>query len=42
MVKVRFFRPNWDTVRVTRHGPGAPAGWFVCEDRARFMCMRIR
>ena len=37
-----LFRPHWDTVRVTRRGPGAPAGWFVCEDRARYLHMILR
>ena len=37
-----LFRPHWDTVRVTRRGPGAPAGWFVCEDRARYLHMIFR
>jgi hypothetical protein len=28
-----LYRPEWNLMRVTRRGPGAPAEWFVCDIR---------
>ena len=37
-----LYRPEWDTMRVTRRGPGLPAEWFVCDIASHFMHMRFR
>ena len=37
-----LYRPEWDTMRVTRRGPGIPAEWFSCDIATHFMCMRFR
>lgn len=30
-----LYRPEWDTMRVTRRGPGIPAEWFCCDVASR-------
>ncbi len=37
-----LYRPEWDTMRVTRRGPGIPAEWFACDIATHFMYMRFR
>ena len=37
-----LYRPEWDTMRVTRRGPGSPAEWFACDIASHFMHMRFR
>ena len=37
-----LYRPEWDTMRVTRRGPGIPAEWFACDIASHFMHMRFR
>ena len=35
-------RPDWNMVRVTRRGPGAPAEWCTCDIRSRFFLIRLK
>ena len=37
-----LYRPEWDTMRVTRRGPGIPAEWFSCDIATHFMYMSFR
>ena len=37
-----LYRPEWDTMRVTRRGPGIPAEWFSCDIASHFMYMSFR
>ena len=37
-----LYRPEWDTMRVTRRGPGIPAEWFACDIASHFMYMSFR
>ena len=37
-----LYRSNWDTMRVTRRGPGIPAEWFACDIASRRMYMSFR
>ncbi len=37
-----LYRSNWDTMRVTRRGPGIPAEWFACDIVSRRMYMSFR
>ena len=37
-----LYRPEWDTMRVTRRGPGLPAEWFACDIATHFMYMSFR
>ena len=37
-----LYRPEWDTMRVTRRGPGIPAEWFACDIASHFMYMNFR
>jgi hypothetical protein len=37
-----LYRPDWDTMRVTRRGPGIPAEWFSCDIASRRMYMSFR
>ena len=37
-----LYRPDWDTMRVTRRGPGIPAEWFSCDIASRHMYMSFR
>ena len=35
-------RPDWNMVRVTRRGPGAPAEWCTCDIRSKFFLIRLK
>ena len=37
-----LYCPEWDTMRVTRRGPGIPAEWFSCDIATHFMYMSFR
>ena len=37
-----LYSPEWDTMRVTRRGPGVPAEWFACDIAAHYMNLRFR
>ena len=37
-----LYSPEWDTMRVTRRGPGIPAEWFACDIASHFMYMSFR
>ena len=37
-----LYRPEWDTMRVTRRGPGIPTEWFACDIASHFMYMSFR
>ena len=34
-------RHGWDTMRVTRRGPGVPDEWFLCDVRPHFFVIRL-
>ena len=34
-------RHGWDTMRVTRRGPGVPDEWFRCDVRPHFFAIRL-
>ena len=37
-----LYRPDWNTMRVTRRGPGVPAEWVTCDFRPYSFSIRLR